>query len=70
ALLASELAALAGPEALLEFADASLKDLRLKLPSEVALDEGLTLDDPAVLRDLLREAEDEILARLGSGDQA
>ncbi|MGE3849819.1 MAG: exonuclease SbcCD subunit D, partial [Gammaproteobacteria bacterium] len=42
ALLASELAALAGPEALLEFADASLKDLRLKLPSEVALDEGLT----------------------------
>ncbi|MBX9608154.1 MAG: DNA repair exonuclease [Gammaproteobacteria bacterium] len=68
ALLAAELAALAGPEALLEFADASLKDLRLKLPSEVAVDEGLALDDPAVLRDLLREAEDEILARLGGAE--
>jgi predicted phosphodiesterase len=70
ALLANELAALAAPEALLEFADASLKDLRLKLPSEVAVDEGLALDDPAVLRDLLREAEDEILARLGGAEPA
>lgn len=68
ALLANELAALAAPEALLEFADASLKDLRLKLPSEVSLDEGLALDDPAVLRDLLREAEDEIVARLGGAE--
>ena len=70
ALLANELAALAAPGTLLEFADACLKDLRLKLPSEVAVDEGLALDDPALLRDLLREAEDEILARLGGAESS
>ena len=61
ALLARELVR---PEAWLDDARVLLKDLRLKLPPEVARDEGLDLDDAGLLTELLREAEDEILARL------
>jgi len=64
ALLAQELATLGSAEPLLDIAREVLKDVRLKLPREVIDDEGLDLEDPAVLLELLREAESEILARL------
>lgn len=68
ALLAGELAMLlAEPAQLASFAQDLLKDLRLKLPAEIAEQEGFKLDDPALLRELLQEAQGEILARL-SGD--
>lgn len=71
ALLAGELEMLlAEPAQLAAFAHDLLKDLRLKLPPEIADDEGFKLDDPALLRELLQEAEGEILARLGGDGTA
>ena len=71
ALLAGELKLLlAEPVQLAAFAHDLLKDLRLKLPPEITDDEGFKLDEPALLRELLQEAEGEILARLGGDGMA
>ena len=71
ALLAGELEMLlAEPAQLAAFAQDLLKDLRLKLPVEIAEQEGFKLDEPALLRELLQEAEGEILARLGGDGTA
>ena len=71
ALLAGELEMLlVEPAQLAAFAQDLLKDLRLKLPPEIAEDEYFKLDDPALLRELLQEAEGEILARLGGDGTA
>jgi len=48
-----------------------LSELRRKLPGEVSEgDDGLRLDDPATLRQLVDEAEALVLSRLGRGDAA
>lgn len=71
ALLADELAQLlAAPAELERFAQDLLKDLRLKLPAEIAEDEDFKLDSPSLLRELMQEAEGEILARLGGDGTA
>ncbi len=44
-----------------------LRDLRHKLPPVLGEDEALRLDAPDVLADVLREAQDELLARLAAG---
>ena len=50
------------------FANDALNELKLKLPVELSLDEGLRLDATDVLKELLSEAEGELLARLaGNG---
>lgn len=64
-LLVRELRALAqDQDRLTSFANEALKDLRQKLPAELSQDEALRLDAPDVLKDLLGEAEAELLARL------
>jgi len=69
ALLVRELKALAQDEAKLSsYANEALKELKQKLPAELSQDEELRLDAPDVLKDILREAEGELLARL-SGDR-
>lgn len=52
------------PQRLGVLAQEVLKDLRQKLPADLPEEESLRLDDPQVLNDLLREAGDELLARL------
>lgn len=67
-LLVRELKALAQDQKRLnEFAGDALRELKQKLPADLNLDEDLRLDAPDVLSDLLREAQDELLARL-AGD--
>jgi hypothetical protein len=51
-------------DALALLATDALKELRQKLPAELVQDEALRLDAPEVLKDLLGEAEAELLARL------
>lgn len=64
-LLVRELKALAQDQGkLASFANDALKELKQKLPAELNQDEELRLDAPDVLRDLLSEAEGELLARL------
>ncbi len=68
ALLVREIRALAqDEEKRTSFANDALKELKQKLPADLSQDEELRLDAPGVLGDLLREAEDELLARL-AGD--
>lgn len=69
ALLVRELKALEQDEAKLSsYANEALKELKQKLPAELSQDDELRLDASDVLKDLLREAEGELLARL-SGDR-
>lgn len=42
----------------------ALRELKQKLPADLNLEEDLRLNAPEVLSDLLREAQDELLARL------
>lgn len=64
-VLVRELKALAlDQERLNAFAGDALRELKQKLPADLNLEEDLRLDAPDVLRDLLREAQDELLARL------
>ncbi|MEZ5653110.1 MAG: DNA repair exonuclease [Burkholderiaceae bacterium] len=64
ALLMRELRALQQDEARLgELAGEALKELRHKLPADLR-DDTLRLDAPEVLLEILREAEDDLLARL------
>jgi hypothetical protein len=64
-LLVRELKALAqDQERLSAFAGDALRELKQKLPADLNLEEDLRLDAPDVLRELLREAEGELLARL------
>jgi DNA repair exonuclease SbcCD nuclease subunit len=64
-LLVRELRTLAdNQDSLASLANDALKELRQKLPAELGQDEALRLDAPDVLRDLLGEAEAELLARL------
>lgn len=66
-LMVRELRALAKePGALTSLANGALKELRQKLPPEVVQDDALHFDAPDVLQEILREAEGELLARLGS----
>ncbi len=66
-LLVRELRTLATePGALASMADEALKDLWQKLPADPDQEDGLRLGAPEVLKDLLTEAEIELLARLGS----
>lgn len=70
-LLVRELQALRNDgDQLAAFAGDVLRDVRHKLPAELGGAAGLRLDAPEVLDELLREAQDELLARLaadGSG---
>jgi DNA repair exonuclease SbcCD nuclease subunit len=67
ALLVREIKALAHDQATLSsFANDALRELKQKLPSELSQDEELRLDAPEVLRELLRDAEGELLARLAA----
>ncbi len=70
-LLVRELQALRNEgDQLAAFAGDVLRDVRHKLPAELGGAAGLRLDAPEVLDELLREAQDELLARLaadGSG---
>lgn len=67
-LLVRELKALAqDQERLNAFAGDALRDLKQKLPADLDVEEDLRLDTPDALKDLLREAQDELLARL-AGD--
>lgn len=70
-LLAREMAAIGADPAQLEaLADEVLKDLRLKLPPDLVLEDGQRLDTHEALACLLAEAQDELRARLegeGSG---
>jgi DNA repair exonuclease SbcCD nuclease subunit len=69
ALLVRELEALAQDEAqLTSFANDALKELKQKLPVDLGQEEEFRLDAPDELRDLLREAEGELLVRL-AGDK-
>jgi DNA repair exonuclease SbcCD nuclease subunit len=64
-LLIRELEALAqDQERLNVFAGDALKELKQKLPADLNEEEDLRLEAPDVLVDLLREAQDELLARL------
>jgi len=64
-LMVRELRSLArNHDALALLATDALKELRQKLPAELVQDEALRLDAPEVLKDLLGEAEAELLARL------
>jgi len=64
ALLQQEIAALAQDDAtVLDFAGKVLKEMRHKLPAEMRIDREFDLESPAVLRALLREVEDDLLAR-------
>ncbi len=54
-------------EGLAAIAGDALRDLRHKLPQVLGDDEALRLDAPDVLADLLREVQDELLARLAAG---
>ncbi len=64
-LLVRELRTLATePGALASMAGEALKDLRQKLPADLGQEDGLRLDAPDVLQELLGEAEAELLARL------
>lgn len=59
----------ADPVALSALAKAALGDLWVKLPSELSeADDGRHAESAAVLRSLLGEAEDELLARLIEGE--
>jgi hypothetical protein len=65
ALLVREIKALVQDQGTLSsFANDALRELKQKLPAELGQDEELRLDAPDVLRELLREAEGELLARL------
>lgn len=65
ALLVRELRALAEDgEKLTSIASDALKELKQKLPADLSEDDELRLDAPDVLGELLREAEDDLLARL------
>ncbi len=65
ALLVREIKALAQDQGTLtSFANDALRELKQKLPAELSQDEELRLDAPDVLRELLRDAEGELLARL------
>ena len=64
-LLVRELRTLAhNQDSLASLASEALKELRQKLPPELGQDEAIRLDAPDVLKDLLGEAEAELLARL------
>jgi DNA repair exonuclease SbcCD nuclease subunit len=64
-LLVRELRTLAhNQDSLASLANEALKELRQKLPAELGQDEAMRLDAPDVLKDLLSEAEAELLARL------
>lgn len=64
-LLVRELRTLAhNQDSLASLANEALKELRQKLPAELGQDEAMRLDAPDVLKDLLGEAEAELLARL------
>jgi exonuclease SbcD len=64
-LLVRELKALAQDQDKLNaFAGEALKELKQKLPADLSMEEDLRLDAPDVLNELLREAQDELLARL------
>lgn len=52
------------------FAGDALRELKQKLPAELSLEEDLRLDAPTVLGDLLREVQDELLARLTEAGRA
>ena len=69
AILVREIKALTQDQGKLSsFANDALNELKLKLPVELSLDEGLRLDATDVLKELLSEAEGELLARLaGNG---
>ena len=65
ALLVREIKALGQDQGTLtSFANDALRELKQKLPAELSQDEELRLDAPDVLRELLRDAEGELLARL------
>ncbi|MGE0288462.1 MAG: exonuclease SbcCD subunit D [Bradyrhizobium sp.] len=64
-LLVRELRTLAhNQDSLASIANEALKELRQKLLAELGQDEAMRLDAPDVLKDLLGEAEAELLARL------
>lgn len=64
-MLLRELRSLAAePGALAELAQDALKELRQKLPGELAQEQSLRFDQPAVLQEILGEAEATLLARL------
>ena len=69
AILVREIKALTQDQGKLSsFANDALNELKLKLPVELSLDEGLRLDATDVLKELLSESEGELLARLaGNG---
>ncbi len=70
-LLVRELKALAeNSETLALVAENALKDLRHKLPAELIQDDALRLDARDILRELLSEAELELLARLSGAGAA
>lgn len=66
-LMVRELRAMAqDPGALASLAGDALKELRQKLPAELSHDDVLRFDAPDVLREILGEAEGELLARLAT----
>ncbi len=68
--LLRSVAALAGDEAALAELATGLDDLRRKLPAEArAGEDGLRLDDPAALAELLPEVEAVLLARLAAAEE-